>query len=163
VRTLFAGPTQADCTTAAALAYWKGLLDTIGDEEFDKRFRRGIDIGFDRNTGKVFIAPQFTGRSKENKDIYLPGDWRNFLNWPEYNDVHPGGFWTSENAINMGNGKYQGLGSEILTKEQMQNKLDEEFNRGLTPEERGKSYTDHRHKFKRVDFMGRPDPSFMKR
>jgi hypothetical protein len=123
IEALYKGKTEVDCTTAVAIAYWKALLDTIGAAEFNQRFKKGIKIGFNLKTGKLFNGPwndkrlpanDGTGKGKDF-GVILPGDWVNFPNRDDYQTQNRGGFFNSENAVYMGNGIYEGLGVQPTT------------------------------------------------
>jgi protein-glutamine gamma-glutamyltransferase len=91
------GGASGDCASGAALPWLKALLDTYGDEQFDKYFEKGaidplIVNGFDGT-----LPPHL---DRDSQPIDLPGDLVFFSN--------PGGEdpWGGENAIQLGDNEF---------------------------------------------------------
>lgn len=71
------------------------------------------------------------------KDL-IPGDWVYFKNFPDYGAKHPGGFWTGEHTMYLGDGKFQGFGTGVSTEAEINQKLLDNYNDGLPPAQQKK-------------------------
>lgn len=94
-----------ECATAMVIVYYKALLDTMGEETFNKLFTR-IEMmnwhNIDKRLSEI-STPIFY-------NDYLPGDRRYFKN-PDVNPKTPE--WQGENVIDLSNGLYYGHGIGI--------------------------------------------------
>ncbi|MGZ5442173.1 MAG: hypothetical protein ACXW5U_10650 [Thermoanaerobaculia bacterium] len=69
------------------------------------------------------------------KDL-LPGDWVYFKNLPDYSVKHPGGAWSGEHTMYLGNGKFRGFGVGEESDADLNKKLLDEYNKGLPAADR---------------------------
>jgi hypothetical protein len=90
---------QCDCTAAAYIVLAKGLLDTIGDRDFDA-------LGYRSQTYPIKRKQPIT-----TSQMKL-GDWTYFKNYDDYLQV-AGGAWQGENVIKVGNDQYWGHGGGV--------------------------------------------------
>ncbi len=120
------GLTVADCASVAVALHYQAILAQVGAEKFDDYFNR---------KGHLLVIDQFPKDTALDKFVtetkiadLKEGDWYYFANHPDYKYKHPRGLWQGENALYLGNGKWQGFGSEILDEQGMLKKLFDEYN-----------------------------------
>lgn len=97
-----------ECATAMVILLYKAVLDSIGDEAFNRNFSSLLlwDWEFDEDLGLTWETPT----------DYFPGDVRYFKN-PDVNPIHMQ--WQGENVIDLGNGTYYGHGLGIRKAEEV--------------------------------------------
>jgi protein-glutamine gamma-glutamyltransferase len=100
------GKYGTECATAMQIVYYGALLNVVGEQAFNKRFR---DISL-MNWRRISEALRETGYMSREYD-YLPGDRRYFAN-PDVRLETPE--WQGENVIDLGDGTYYGHGVGIL-------------------------------------------------
>jgi len=130
--------TRLDCWTFMVAIEYYAMLKGIGRDKFNQKFPKGkgLEISWRGTTnvqgqGQNFIFNNYKTVSVSSAKELVPGDWVYFKNFPDYTIVNPGGLWQGENAIYMGNGKYQGFGSGLRTEPEMNKKLVEAYNDGV--------------------------------
>jgi RHS repeat-associated protein len=122
------GPSKLECTSMTQLCMWWALKETLGDEEFNRRFKnQEIKLG-----PAAMEGPWKTALSSTE----MPGDWVYFSNFPDYSEYHPTGFWSGENAIclsykEFGRGEYCGFGITKTEGWQLRMMLFNAYNEGL--------------------------------
>lgn len=104
-----------ECATAIVVVYYKAILDSIGEMNFNRLFSPLLlfDGTYDQDLG-------LTWREKTH---YLPGDVRYFKN-PEYNPKTPE--WQGENVVLLEDGHYFAHGIGIKTAEEIIASLNKE-------------------------------------
>jgi len=139
VRSIFGGKDNVlECNSAMVAVEYGSMLETMGNNAFDKRMADGSLIispyhlpprGVDQHPlfkeGMIETVP-----ITSSKDL-IPGDWVYFRNIADYLTKHPNGFWSGEHALYLGDGKFQGFGTAVLTEAGMQKKLLDGYNVGL--------------------------------
>lgn len=110
-----------ECATAIVVIYYKAVLESIGEQNFNRLFSPLLlfDGTYDEDLGLVW---------KEKKQ-YLPGDVRYFKN-PDYNPETPE--WQGENAVLLEDGRYFGHGIGIKKAEGIIASLNKERKPGAT-------------------------------
>lgn len=110
-----------ECATAVVIVYYKGVLESIGSENFNRLFPSILlfDGVYDEKLGITW--------SKHVE--YLPGDIQYFKN-PEYNPKTPE--WQGENVVLLENYLYFAYGIGITTKKQVIAHLNKERIPGAT-------------------------------
>ena len=129
-----------ECNSTMVAIEYRSMLETMGDTKFNAKF-----VG-----GGLIISPHHVpmpdgGRHPLHeqgmintvtitsaKDL-IPGDWVYFKNFADYGAKHPGGFWTGEHTMYLGDGKFQGFGTGISTEAEINQKLLDNYNGGLPP------------------------------
>jgi hypothetical protein len=139
MRSIFGGEDNVlECNSAMVAVEYGSMLETMGDDAFNKRMAGGSLIispyhlppkGMDQHP--LFKEGMLeTVAIASTKDL-IPGDWLYFRNIPDYLIKHPGGFWTGEHTMYLGNGKFQGFGTTALTEGELRHKLLDSYNAGL--------------------------------
>ena len=127
--------TRLECyATTVAIEYYS-LLKGLGKDKFNALYPGGAGLEISTRIGHIPTFHTSTRKYKivtvSSKSEILPGDWVYFKNFPDYLSKHPGGSWQGENAIYLGDGKYQGFGVDRLNEDDMNKKLVEKYNTGL--------------------------------
>jgi hypothetical protein len=137
VKSAFQGPTRLEClgTTRAVLA--KGLLDTLGEEDFDKHFAYksdddpGVVIG--TNTApRDRVAELMYRPQASSPDDLIKGDWIYYQNDVRYPEKHPDSLWMGENCIYEGNNKFSGFGLSGMTLQALKTSMERAFKENPT-------------------------------
>lgn len=127
-----------ECNSTMVAIEYRSMLDTMGDAKFNARFAGGGLIisphhvpmpdgsAHPLHTEGMIDTVTITGA----KDL-IPGDWVYFKNFPDYGTKHPGGFWTGEHTMYLGDGKFQGFGTTVSTEAEINQKLLDNYNSGL--------------------------------
>lgn len=116
----------SDCLGAAYLILAKGLIDTIGSDNFEALYTsRTLPLVY-KNVGINELEV---------------GDWGYFKNNEHYLEEHPGGGYMGENFIKVGEDNYYGFPVGANTEKGWNNALLKEYNNGL-PENRRIDPTD---------------------
>jgi protein-glutamine gamma-glutamyltransferase len=132
--------TRLDCWTIMVAVEYYAMLKGLGAAKFNQKFPAGAGMEISwRGTsnyppsqyGQNVIFNQYDNITLASEAEILNGDWVYFKNFTDYVTINPRGYWQGENAIYMGNGKYQGFGSGLKTRDEMDQKLVEECNKGL--------------------------------
>jgi Protein-glutamine gamma-glutamyltransferase len=134
--------TLLDCWTIMVAVEYYALLKGLGKTKFNQKFPAGAGMeiswrgtsNFPASGGPNVIFNQYDSVNVASETQILSGDWVYFKNFADYTTVHPGGYWQGENAIYMGEGKYQGFGSGLKTKDEMEQMLVDAYNSGLAPQ-----------------------------
>jgi hypothetical protein len=132
--------TVLECDTMAVAIQYYALVMGLGEEEFNRRFPGGKGIVI-RQRVMIFeekgkppeteVHPIGDEVSISSIDDILPGDWIYFRNIPDYRDHNPGGHWSGEWTVYLGNGKFKGfLMPKALTTKQMHKELLRYYNMG---------------------------------
>jgi len=129
-----------ECNSTMVAIEYRSMLETMGEKKFNTKFAGG----------GLVISPHHvpmpdgsahplhekgmidTVTISGAKDL-IPGDWVYFKNFPDYGTKHPGGFWTGEHTMYLGDGKFQGFGTSISTEAEINQKLLDNYNDGLPP------------------------------
>jgi Protein-glutamine gamma-glutamyltransferase len=113
---------KCDCMTAAAAVLEKGLLDTIGENLFNRLGKRNLPY-VEVMSKQLLIENMFSG---DRAQFPNHNDWRNF--YPEGEDW----LWNGENVIKVGENRFWGhIGdptNSVKTKMEWEKSLNEEFN-----------------------------------
>jgi len=139
VRSIFGSNDNVlECNSAMVAVEYGSMLETMGNDAFNKRVAggsliispihlppRGVDEHPLYKEGMI-ESVTITGA----KDL-IPGDWVYFRNIADYLTKHPDGFWTGEHALYLGDGKFQGFGTTVLTENELREKLLDNYNVGL--------------------------------
>jgi len=139
VRSIFEGQDNVlECNSAMVAVEYSSMLDTMGNDAFDERVADGslIISPYHLPPRGVRVHPLFEEGMIETVEItgakdLIPGDWVYFRNIGDYLTKHPNGFWSGEHTLYLGNGKFQGFGTRVLTEAQLLNKLLDNYNAGL--------------------------------
>ncbi|MBN9382091.1 MAG: hypothetical protein J0H74_15085 [Chitinophagaceae bacterium] len=129
----FKGLTIAECYTTVLALQYKAIRDQVGKDRFDAFFgRNGLHIA-DEGRMRINITAasnplqKFYTNIKEDanegdktaRPSLQAGDWVYFYNHPKYLLKHPGGSIQGENAVYMGNGRFQGFGMSDKTEDEI--------------------------------------------
>lgn len=139
VRSIFGGKDNVlECNSAMVAVEYGSMLDTMRNNAFNQRMAGGSLI-----ISPYHLPPRGVGQHplfKEGmietvmitgaKDL-IPGDWVYFRNIADYLTKHPNGFWSGEHALYLGDGKFQGFGTTVLTDGELREKLLDNYNAGL--------------------------------
>ncbi|MBK9034639.1 MAG: DUF4157 domain-containing protein [Myxococcales bacterium] len=100
------GEWRLECFTMTAGAVYKGQLDALGDEQFDRHYPAGLTLSTNKREGGGVPGLVRAGVLEQVKvdSVYdlLPGDWVYFKNHPGYRAKHPGGYMQGINTICLG-------------------------------------------------------------
>lgn len=130
---------ELECNSTAVAIQYRAMLKTLGTDHFNKKFPGGAGI---------IISPHHTPPAGVGlhpiweKGLYktvsitgvgdlMPGDWVYFKNIPDYISKHPGGLWTGEHCLYLGNNKFRGFGVSELDEGQLKAKLLDAYNTGI--------------------------------
>ncbi|HEX7836383.1 MAG TPA: DUF4157 domain-containing protein [Kofleriaceae bacterium] len=134
-----------ECNSTMVAIEYRSMLETMGEKKFNAKFSSGGLVISPHHVpmpdgGKHPLHEQgmidevtITGA----KDL-IPGDWVYFRNFPDYGAKHPGGFWTGEHTMYLGDGKFQGFGTGVSTEAEINQKLLDNYNDGLPPAQQKK-------------------------
>lgn len=141
VRSIFGGKDNVlECNSAMVAVEYGSMLETMGSVAFNQRMADGSLIispyhlpprGVDQHP--LFKEGMIEIVTISSSNDLIPGDWVYFRNIADYFIKHPNGFWTGEHALYLGDGKFQGFGTTVLTEGEMQKKLLDSYNLGLPP------------------------------
>lgn len=93
-----------ECATAIVILYYKAVLDTFGNNLFNRFFTEIYLMDWQNLHGNLTVV------SYRTPNDYFPGDCRYFKN-PDVDPLTPE--WQGENAIDLGDGYYYGHGIGI--------------------------------------------------
>ena len=139
VRSIFGGKDNVlECNSAMVAVEYGSMLDTMGNDAFNKRVADGglIISPYHLPPSGVDQHPLYkqgmieTVMITSTKDL-IPGDWVYFRNIADYLTKHPNGFWSGEHTLYLGDGKFQGFGTTVLTEGALREKLLDHYNEGL--------------------------------
>lgn len=139
VGSIFGGKDNVlECNSAMVAVEYGSMLDTMGNNAFNQRMAGGslIISPYHQPPGGVGQHPLFkegmieTVMITSTKDL-IPGDWVYFRNIADYLTKHPNGFWSGEHALYLGDGKFQGFGTTVLTERELREMLLDNYNAGL--------------------------------
>lgn len=139
VRSIFGGKDNVlECNSAMVAVEYGSMLDTLGNGAFNRRMAGGslVVSPYHLPPGGMDQHPLYKEGMIEDVAItstepLIPGDWVYFRNIPDYLTKHPSGFWSGEHALYVGEGKFQGFGTTVLTDAEMREKLLDNYNVGL--------------------------------
>jgi len=139
VRSIFGGEDNVlECNSAMVAVEYDSMLEAMGRVAFDKRMADDSLIispyhlpprGVDRHP--LFEEGMIKTVAIASAKNLIPGDWVYFRNIAGYLAKHPNGFWSGEHALYVGDGKFQGFGTPVLTEGEMEKKLLDSYNVGL--------------------------------
>jgi len=139
-RSIFASKDNVlECNSAMVAVEYGSMLETMGRAAFNKRMADGSLIispyhlppsGVDRHP--LFAEGMIKTVAIASAKDLIPGDWVYFRNIAGYLTKHPNGFWSGEHALYLGDGKFQGFGTPVLTEDEMEKKLLDNYNAGLS-------------------------------
>jgi hypothetical protein len=123
---LAATKTRGECAGALTACILKAAADVHGQVSFDTLHPAGsLELGWRPSINKHFVAVAAGDIANEAK--HIPGDYVYMKNKDDYGarlaKLKKKGYWTGENCIYMGQGKYSGLGLNNLTPAQLRQKL----------------------------------------
>ncbi len=132
-------PWRLECFTMTTAAVYKGQLDAIGDEQFDRHHPAGLVLSTDKQVGGInalvregVLEVVQVGSVNE----LLAGDWVYFRNDERYRDKHPGGYWQGENTVCMGHFggevRFRGFGVADANEQTIRQELADQFNEDST-------------------------------
>jgi protein-glutamine gamma-glutamyltransferase len=134
-------PCLLDCSSAIMIAFYRGLLQAVGEDTFNRRKDPLVicPTGVEKVTltqGDIsvpFYAKEVESVTLTSVADLIPGDWVYFLNFPTYETSHAKtAAWAGEHMIYAGNERYVGFGIEgALTAEEVQKELINAYNRDL--------------------------------
>jgi hypothetical protein len=126
--------TRLECLSMTIAIEYYSILKGQGAAKFNALFPAGIEIAVGAT------QPLVKGPDKKydivtlaSKSEILPGDWVYFKNFHDYIVKNPGGYWTGENAIALGGGKFRGFGVGALTEDGLNQELVRQYNLGAGP------------------------------
>lgn len=133
-------PWRLECFTMTAAAVYKGQLDAIGDEQFDRHHPAGLVLSTDKTVGGINALVReglLEVVSVGSVDELLTGDWVYFANDKRYRDKHPGGYWQGENTLCMGHFggevRFRGFGVQDANEQAIRQELADQFNQPPDP------------------------------
>jgi hypothetical protein len=133
--------TELECNSTMVAIQYRAMLTALGAAGFNKKFPGGA--GLIVSPHHVPMPPSgFTSHPFWQKGLYkeititgakdlLPGDWVYFKNPADYSLKHPGGLWSGEHTMYLGNGKFRGFGVAEESEADLTKKLLAEYNKGL--------------------------------
>jgi hypothetical protein len=136
--------TLLECNSMTVAIQYRAMLKMLGPVAFNKKFPGGA--GLIISPHHEHQVPPFGGEKNpifsqglykevpitSSKDL-MPGDWVYFKNVDNYIDEHPGGLWSGEHTLYLGNGLFQGFGiTKPISESDLDKKLREEYNKGLS-------------------------------
>lgn len=132
-------PWRLECFTMTTAAVYKGQLDAIGDEQFDRHHPAGLVLSTDKQVGGInalvregVLEVVQVGSVSE----LLAGDWVYFRNDERYRDKHPDGYWQGENTVCMGHFggevRFRGFGVADANEQTIRQELADQFNEDST-------------------------------
>ncbi len=128
-------PWRLECFTMTAAAVYKGQLDAIGDEQFDRHHPAGLVLSTDKTVGGINALVReglLEVVSVGSVDELLTGDWVYFRNDPRYREKHPDGYWQGENTLCMGHFggevRFRGFGVPDANEQTIRQELADQFN-----------------------------------
>jgi hypothetical protein len=128
-------PWRLECFTMTAAAIYKGQLDALGDEQFDRHHPAGLVLSTDQQVGGIkalvnegLLEVVAVGSINE----LLAGDWVYFRNDLRYREKHPSGYWQGESTVCMGHFggevRFRGFGIEDANEQDIRQALADAFN-----------------------------------
>ena len=139
--------TELECNSMMVAIQYRAMLTMLGSAAFDKKFAGGAGLIISPHhqpPSGVALHPIWDKNLYKEvtisgaKDL-LPGDWVYFKNVADYGAKHPGGFWTGEHTMYLGNGKFRGFGIAEESEGDVNKKLLDEYNTGLPKADQVKS------------------------
>ena len=138
VRSIFASKDNVlECNSAMVAVEYGSMLDTMGNNAFNGRVVGNLIISpyhlppGDRDQHPLFKEGMIeTVAIAGTKDL-IPGDWVYFRNIADYLTKHPNGVWSGEHTLYLGDGKFQGFGTTVVTEGEMRQTLLENYNVGM--------------------------------
>lgn len=135
-------PWRLECFTMTAAAVYKGQLDALGDDQFDRHYPHGLVLSTDREHGSVrqLVKDGLLEivSASSAKELQM-GDWVYFKNDPRYRSKHPGGYWQGENTVCLGQrgGEpwFRGFGIEDTNEQAVREELAAQFNQPVDPDD----------------------------
>ena len=127
-----------ECNSTMVAIEYRSMLETMGDTKFNTKFAGGgliispHHVAMPDGGAHPFHEQGMidTVNITSSKDL-IPGDWVYFKNILDYGAKHPGGFWTGEHTMYLGDGKFQGFGTVVSTESEINQKLLDNYNTGL--------------------------------
>jgi Protein-glutamine gamma-glutamyltransferase/Domain of unknown function (DUF4157) len=127
-----------ECNSTMVAIEYRSMLETMGDTKFNTKFAGGgliispHHVAMPDGGAHPFHDQGMidTVTIASSKDL-IPGDWIYFKNIADYGSKHPGGFWTGEHTMYLGDGKFQGFGTVVSTEAEINQKLLDNYNTGL--------------------------------
>jgi hypothetical protein len=127
-----------ECNSTMVAIEYRSMLETMGDTKFNTKFAGGgliispHHVAMPDGGAHPFHDQGMidTVTIASSKDL-IPGDWIYFKNIADYGTKHPGGFWTGEHTMYLGDGKFQGFGTVVSTEAEINQKLLDNYNTGL--------------------------------
>lgn len=126
IKSIFAAttPNFMECKSTLVVVYYKAILDTFGDEVFNKAFPNLFISWNDKLHLETLTLEKNPLLLEEGALLLEEGDWVYFEGHPGYDAVMGNsGLGRGENTIYMGNDKYSGLGCEEKTEEELKKRL----------------------------------------
>ena len=128
-----------ECNSTMVAIEYRSMLGTMGDDAFNKRFPGGKGLIIsphhvpmpDGSSHPIHEQGMIDTVTISGVKDLLPGDWVYFKNIADYGAKHPGGFWTGEHTMYLGDGKFQGFGTSVSTETEIVKKLLDNYNNGL--------------------------------
>jgi hypothetical protein len=142
-----AAGTLLECNSTMVAIQYRAMLTLLGAAAFNKKFAGGAGLIISPHhvpPAGVAQHPIWSkGLYKEititgEKDL-LPGDWVYFKNIADYIDKHPGGAWSGEHAMYLGNHMFRGFGVKAMSQADLDAELLSKYNDGLLDSQKKKS------------------------
>ena len=134
-----------ECNSTMVAIEYLSMLETMGEQKFNTKFANGGLVISphhvpmpDGSAHPLHEMGMIDTVAIGGTEDLIPGDWVYFRNFPDYGTKHPGGVWTGEHALYLGDGKFQGFGTRILTEAEMNRQLLDNYNDGLPPAQQKK-------------------------
>jgi len=132
--------TLLECNSTIVAIQYRAMMKGMGEDKFNLKFPNGTGILISPHH-----TPQPAGFARHpiwDKNLYkevaisgandlLPSDWVYFKNIPDYIDKHPGGPWSGEHTMYLGDGKFREFGIDEKTETELIQELLNEYNDGL--------------------------------
>jgi hypothetical protein len=132
-----------ECNSMMVAIQYRAILKALGTKKFNEKFPNGSGILISPHHQPKVLSKHPIWEKKLFKRVsisssadLLPGDWVYFKNMDDYIDKHPGGLWSGEHTMYLGNGKFRGFGTLELTEQGMLDELMKYYNSGLQDSEK---------------------------
>lgn len=143
-----------DCERSGLIGMYVAELKSIGDRAFNTKYAdKRISITFTLRKDSAPPNAPYNVVTINDEANLRAGDWVYFENHPDYLQHNRGGFWSGEHAYYMGDGNYQGFGTEVHSHDDMCAQLLRAFKAGYDGD---MSDADILQQIRRIQYVRRP-------